>query len=643
MDIFEQLVPSLKFATLALEEGQFPPPLRRVLLEKLNALRQRFILRKAIISVVGEFSAGKSSFLNALLGMDLLDVDELPDTTLVPAIINYSPVSCLQIIRRDGDGPIEILDIEGIRRRLREYAMPESDGREYADEQAYIDSLERARAEARRRTADIVSFNIGLPSEFLSKGFTLIDTPGISSANERCAEMAKYHMEHSDCSIIVAEATRGVLQESLRERFSDFIGTRLEHCMVVFTRYDLTSPSRREKVRTYLETTTPAFFNMTAVQMPVFMTVPPTVAAERHGSRFGSDHDEMLRLTRESLLSIERVALERREFVMARTMRQLFDDIYSFLQEDIRRRRDHSVARMEKLKLSRTVSLTEFIEKQATRCVRKLRVAKAEALQDLETKIEDDLTSMRKDCDNEIFVKRLGPVKLREFLKTGLTTRIQASVAPLNRHVEDAQRLFFIKQNEEILRFNNELKKEFSRLDVIPVPPVAVTGISSGGIAFDTSATEMMKLHLNDQMKDDFRELTGAVIGGIIGSVVTLGFGTVIGAGLGAAFFSRGDKNGIEGFRERIKPQYEKEMDNVAQQLRSRTLNSFGCNADEVINRLESHIRNYDKLYHAEIDRLIEEEHLRVCGIKSEIAGLEKKLEEIKQHRIKINEICKTN
>ena len=54
-----------------------------------------------VVVVLGEFKRGKSTFINALIGNDLLPTDVLPETATINALI-YNETPELQVIMHDG-------------------------------------------------------------------------------------------------------------------------------------------------------------------------------------------------------------------------------------------------------------------------------------------------------------------------------------------------------------------------------------------------------------------------------------------------------------------------------------------------------------------------------------------------------------
>lgn len=121
------------------------------LFERLNFLNS-LNYEPPIIAVVGQFSSGKSSFLNALLGMDLLPTGVVP-VTAKPTYIKYAPNLMLKALYNDG---------------REEYHAIEELG-------AFVDQ--------RMSLKDVKCLYICAPNELL-KQVSFIDTPGLNSRSD---------------------------------------------------------------------------------------------------------------------------------------------------------------------------------------------------------------------------------------------------------------------------------------------------------------------------------------------------------------------------------------------------------------------------------------------------------------------------
>lgn len=148
--------------------------------EELKRLRERLSDDEFRIAVVGEFSSGKSTFINAMLGRDILQHATTETTAAVTRIVNVEEDDPRRmtgrVITRDGR---EILmpDLG----ELKEYTTTQS--------QRYRD----------RVPEEIASVEIYLPFIVLSRPVVLVDTPGLNG-------MAEGHREQTVALIQKAHA-----------------------------------------------------------------------------------------------------------------------------------------------------------------------------------------------------------------------------------------------------------------------------------------------------------------------------------------------------------------------------------------------------------------------------------------------------
>lgn len=130
-------------------EPKFHPSLE--LVNKLNSL-SKLLQEPLNIAVVGQFSSGKSSFLNAVLGDDILPTGIIP-VTAKPSFIKYAPNIMLKALYNDDRE--EFLSINELG--------------------GFVDQRNNIKA--------VKSLNIYAPNEILKK-VSFIDTPGLNSRSD---------------------------------------------------------------------------------------------------------------------------------------------------------------------------------------------------------------------------------------------------------------------------------------------------------------------------------------------------------------------------------------------------------------------------------------------------------------------------
>jgi small GTP-binding protein len=177
--------------TLA-EMGDLAQEDRQRLLEVAQDLRDAFFL----VVVIGEFNAGKSSFVNALLGDELLPVGITPTTEMIELIRYGDAVNRKPVIREDG---------------IREWSHP----------------------------------NTGAP------GVALVDTPGTGSTFQKHERVAKSFLHRSDLVLFVISAKRAFAEtERLYLELAKNYGKKI---ILVMNQVDLLQPKEQAEVRRFIE------------------------------------------------------------------------------------------------------------------------------------------------------------------------------------------------------------------------------------------------------------------------------------------------------------------------------------------------------------------------------------------------------
>jgi small GTP-binding protein len=165
---------------------------RQRLLEIAQDLREMFFM----VSVIGEFNSGKSSFINALLGYKLLETGITPTTEFIELVRYGETPLTVPAMRSDG---------------LREWAHP----------------------------------NTGAP------GVAIVDTPGTGSIFMRHEQIAKNFLHRSDLVLFVFSAKQAFAEtERLYLELARDYGKKI---VLIINQIDLLTPAEREQVRSFVQ------------------------------------------------------------------------------------------------------------------------------------------------------------------------------------------------------------------------------------------------------------------------------------------------------------------------------------------------------------------------------------------------------
>ena len=134
------------------------------------------------MAALGQFKRGKSTLLNALLGMPLLPMGVTP-VTAIPTFIRAGDSTRIRITFDGDKEPIIVSDGEEIPEILENYIS------------------EARNPHNRLRVAGVA---IEAPSEFLRQGVTLIDTPGVGSTFLHNTSAAEASLAECDAAVFGA-------------------------------------------------------------------------------------------------------------------------------------------------------------------------------------------------------------------------------------------------------------------------------------------------------------------------------------------------------------------------------------------------------------------------------------------------------
>ena len=137
--------------------------------------RERLIQETFTLVILGEFKRGKSTFINALLGTQLLPTAIVP-LTAIPTVLRYGENLGVYAIHRNG--VIEEISLEQMPDFVTEKGNP-------------------------KNIKGVREVQISYPSEFLKQGIILVDTPGVGSVYQHNTETAYAYLPNSDAAAFI--------------------------------------------------------------------------------------------------------------------------------------------------------------------------------------------------------------------------------------------------------------------------------------------------------------------------------------------------------------------------------------------------------------------------------------------------------
>jgi ribosome biogenesis GTPase A len=145
------------------------------LYDKLLSLERKFSSNQLHLAVLGQMKRGKSSFINALMGAEILPTGVLPVTAVITEI-------------KYGVAPEAVV-------------LYSTGAREQVDLGTLADYITESGNPGNKR--QVASVELAYPSPFLKSGMILIDTPGIGSTHAHNTRTTEGYLEQVDAAIVV--------------------------------------------------------------------------------------------------------------------------------------------------------------------------------------------------------------------------------------------------------------------------------------------------------------------------------------------------------------------------------------------------------------------------------------------------------
>lgn len=176
--------------------------------------------------VVGEFNHGKTTFVNALLGAEVLPVGVTP-TTAVIHHLEYAAQPRAELVRASGER--QTMDFE----EVRKFAVGQEKGSEsFANE---VNRLE-----------------VFYPAEILRERIVLVDTPGVNDLSLQRADITYSYIPRSDAVLFLLDAGQP-LKESERVFLNEkLLGQSRDKIIFVVTKRDIWSDDEEVEALAYI-------------------------------------------------------------------------------------------------------------------------------------------------------------------------------------------------------------------------------------------------------------------------------------------------------------------------------------------------------------------------------------------------------
>lgn len=580
-----------------------------VIYNSLAQSEQQLMDEKFHLVVVGEFSRGKSTFVNAMLGRRLLPSSKKPTTAIITKIIYNEKPKYTLYYRESGKRP-KVISEEEFFKLTAPKEVNEFDR-----------SLLEKMFKQQQNLDDIKYAEVGYPLEICRNNVEVVDTPGTNDLNTGRIEITYGYIDQADAVILILGAQQALTASEMAFLKERIIGNQIKDIFFVINYKDsLDGAEQEQQVLNFVRDNLQELANMPADLRLYLVSSLETLYYRRKQNGETLSANQMLKVPD---------SLEGTGFV------ELENDLERYLSDEKGKAKlKKYVARGEAAadRLQQDLSMRmELANHSADEIKAKLKKLEPELKQaKLETErtsevIRDNLENVIGELENHC---RIASNSIRQeaqkvvdnydgdMSSAEVSEAIERAVTPVKKNLIDRVRQIEKQRIESELEVANErLRHVWSDINI-----QYNKGIDSFPIKIAYADVSIETINNSTNSSDGGNGLLGAFIGGVLGGFCGFGwlFGAAVGRWIGSKFSD--DSNGREDIKRTLNVHYKDETDNLIKQVKE----NFTVCIDNVC-------REFEKSVNSRLNEM--EDQLKIAleqkNSKEHDAGVEKqKLEE---------------
>ena len=603
----------IKYASTLLNKYKWKKSTKQKLEKQLAAIVDKQNDKMLNICVIGEFSTGKSSFINALVGYELLVVNVIQGTTVAITIIEYSDEFSITLTDFEGNSKkMSYKSINSLRQQLHHYTTDPA----YAKKVSYV--------------------TVTLPSDILKNGYRIIDTPGTNSLELWHEDITRRAIQDlSDLSIVLTDATQP-MPTTLVSFVDNTLGETIKSCAFVANKIDRIRERERSGIVKFIDKKISQNFEIDEPLVLPFSAVALTNAFAKE--TVGVDSDSFL-LTTNSLERLLSYTAKQRIKAQARKILHLIDGVYTTLNSDIKKISDHYHKELEMLERTKQTDLKPFIAKQVSTRQTDFMLSAKDFKYKIETACEslisNSINSINSKIDNYSNLTELSNYIKNGGLSADIKNEGQAIISGAEAKYGGLRRLF----KNELMMFQKEFEHEFDKLKILSIKfNVKPKDVAVRHSAHSANIGPVVTLISEELSKENWAMGGGAAAGAVIGTAILPGFGTVIG-GLIGLFAGGAAAPDIYEVRNKVKSKLSVPVQLYYKSVANDCITNYNNYVSDVNKYLESEINKYYSTYASTVNQRIQEWNIQHREVKEKIAMVENEIDGILKRQQSIKTI----
>ena len=319
--------------------------------EKLNELKQKSEDKNLYLGIVGEFSSGKSTLINAILHQNLLKADILQGTTCAPTFIQYG--KNFDIVVKYANGKTFCFRQEHPGRTSQTLNFENGPVRDFIDKYTATEEY----------SAQLDRVTVYLDNPVLQNNLIIVDTPGIN-ANARHSSVTKQTLENYCDAALILTPANAPSSEMLCAFVTENLSGLENRCIGIVSKIDtLRRPAEQDNL---VETVRQKF--KTELGKPLAAVLPVSaIYSQGKNENESPIRADLAKRYKDMYSDFERTIHERlikgREKILSLHMRESVMDAIDSLQRVLEQSKQSLYTRRQNLENNQLTDMNSFLER----------------------------------------------------------------------------------------------------------------------------------------------------------------------------------------------------------------------------------------------------------------------------------------
>lgn len=599
---------------------------RRTRLEvRLTAIRSRAADPKLYLGTIGEFSSGKSTFINGILRRRVLKAS-LRATTA--SITRIQPGPEFTVTVAFANGQRILATEENFAQLLQEIRAIVPSAAADGSLQGVLDVL-TSDDEAAKHIRQIY---ITIPSDHLHESIVVIDTPGIGAGEDSAAahqSVTEGAMEEMDAAIVLVPEGSPMSASLIQ-----FLDTRarpfLHRCVFVLTAMDRLDESSRaltvkfveSQLRSKLHLKDPLILEASALSMIPLDSIPESIKEAR-------DYWQSRFLALEE--TIYQAMMRQRILIISERLVRLLQDLLRDLNQELTEKRSKLAAERQVLEQNSVSAVIHVMEKLYSAC--------AHEIQQKHRELQTIASSSRNKCEEEASAGAVTTIRQNGWsdnFKPAVRTQIEEAGRKYLRKVDKKFSEFRAACEGMAEEFGRQFRANYRAFPSLPVS-ISVPSISVSSIEVEVPSFSSSDDYLKDQDKQSNKGAgggaaagfaTGLMVGGPVGALIGLVVGACAGAGM------TGDN--LEARQQKLAELAKSDISSYFRAFEQKVQARIDEASKDVLAQFRRAANLHVKEYGAAADRLIEAHYAQELKLSSEMRQTENDRAELARRTIQL-------